>query len=320
MKRRSLWIVCVALPLVTLGLFLRAAASWRPVVFGRFPQGVAQVSSLDVWPDRVLYTGQNQWGDRRFGWFDVRSGEAHKDVSIAPRRVGMDGDFSWVLWLDGANAGALEVTDGQGKRRVFKGHEVFYPERGEVSVRILPGQNRVVLLARDVVYEWEFASGRLKRTGKFNFRVVLPEALSRDGRTFVGLSMEDTGFVVGDIRSGKIVEHVPLRTSYMMEYGYTSVYGGYCLFDQPDGTMKVVDTATGKALWSFPIVAMWFMDHHEENVFVDTGKEWQVRGFKTGKIVRRLARVPDAEDAAVSPDGGTLYSVAGGALYRQRVF
>ncbi|BCM91094.1 hypothetical protein IAD21_02958 [Abditibacteriota bacterium] len=317
--RRLLLAGGILLPLVALGWLMRVAASWRPVAMGKAPQGVSELSELHALSDRVCvsYTAKNSRG---YGWFDVSHGQMHKSPPI-PRRIGTDGVFSWVLWL----GEKLEVTDGQGMSHSFTEAPIDYAEyekRGEISVRVLPQQNRVLLLARERIYDLNFATGHLNRVTKIEAH--LPQALSRDGQTFTALASapRGLGFIIGDTRSGKILRRIPLRTTPSLEYDYMSCYGHYALFDQPNSTMKVVDTATGKALWSFPLASLWsgnwILDSQEKNIFILRGKEWQMCDLKTGKLLRRLPVVPGTTDAAISPDGATLYSVAKDVLYRQR--
>lgn len=212
----------------------------------------------------------------------------------------------------------LELIDKDGVTRNYEVRGLYYPqEKDELPVRVLPKENRVRMFADDRLLEWNLATGRLLKNS-----LCHGDTLARDGRTFVGVDENYGNLQVGDVATGKILKTIPWRTDGPMEYEYFSRYGRYCLFDTRDGTFRVVEVATGKVLWKFPgnfiFVFDSLMADDEKTIVVRRDKEWQVRNFRTGALVRRLAYVPDLNDAALAPDGATLYSVAKGTLFRQR--
>ena len=86
---------------------------------------------------------------------------------------------------------------------------------------------------------------------------------------------------------------------------------------------NVHDTHTGRLLWRFLLE----VNVRERAIAPDESvialpfpsrAQWDIRDLQTGQKLRTLPLVPNLKSAAFSPDAKTLYSLAGGVLYRQR--
>lgn len=296
---------------------LSRAASWQPMPIGRIVPASSSIESISVEPNRVSFGGQNQTGQRIYGWLDLANGDVTRFATTVPRRTGSAGDYRWV-YLMNDKVHTLELTGGNGVRRSYSIRGLYPPQqRGELPVRVLPEENRVLMFSDDHLLEWNLATGRLLRNSPRH-----GTTLARDGQTFVGIGENYGSFQIGDVATGKISKTIPWRTDGPLEYEHFSHYGRYCLFDTRDGTFRVVEVATGKVLWKFLGNFVFDFDSlmadDEKTIIVHAGKLWQVRDFRTGAILRRLTYLPDLNAAALAPDGATLYSVVKGMLYRQR--
>ena len=309
MKRRFVLVgFCITVPLL-LGAWAKEAASWRPTVVARLNE--TGVYELEAFPQGVAFTAS----ERHYGWVDLRSGNFRYDSNRTPRRLGKSNSFSWTLWLgSSAKLRRLEVVGNDGHKHIFYGSSLEEARRKEVTVRVLPQQNKVMLLEPFRLLQWNWATGKLEHTTS----VESPgeQTLSRDGRTVI--EPESTS----DTSSGKTIKNHPTAVQ-RAEYRYLSPYGLYSLYDHMDNRMKVVQTTTGKALWGFHLndvynPSQWLFSDDENTVTVQSGSQWCVYRASNGALLRRLPCVPNTRLSCLSPDGSTLYSVAGDVLYKQR--
>lgn len=192
------------------------------------------------------------------------------------------------------------------------------------NVQVLPEQNRVVLLTEGNVVEWDYRTARLKHQHKIDSEneSLIRKALSSDARSFVLAGAK--GFQIGDVATGVIRNKIAFRGVSFFDFADLSPHGKYGLLDQPTKTphMEVVQSTTGKRLWSFDspggVPGGWTIPDDEKTIFVKTSNGWQVRDLQSGAILRELPLLPNTFVCVPSPDGSLLYSVAKGALYRQR--
>ena len=304
------------MPSLALFVAMRIAASWRPSPIGKLTIGADQWIDIQAARDRVSFGGNDKNDHRFYGWLDLSSGKVAALPPNVPRRTGQFNGYRWVYLL-GDKAYTLEVTDPKGVTRSYIGPASGFPgQKDELPVRILPARNLVMLVCNGDLLQWNYATGRLLKKSESR-----ANPLSRDAKT--GVDISDRKFEIVDVASDKVLKTVPWRTPGPLEYEYFSRYGRYCLFDSRDGTLRVVEVASGQMLWKFPADSIFdlnaLMSDDEKTIVVPMGNQWQVRDFRSGVIVRRLAALPNVEAAALAPDGAILYSVAHGTLYRQRV-
>ena len=153
-------------------------------------------------------------------------------------------------------------------------------------------------------------------------------ALARDGVRIIDAREDEIAEL--SIETGNVVKRVPILPKLTLaSIPRVSPFGAYALYE--DGPAKnsvarwrVVDVSNGRALWRLASSQLEIyssvMSLDETIIAVPSlsRKIWQIRDARTGAIVRTLPLVPGAHNGAFSPDGSTLYSVAGGVLYRQR--
>lgn len=322
--RRSL--ILLPLSLGVVGVFAgREMASWRPVELARFDLGgksaLVDLSASQHLVAQSVYTWNNA-AETRVTLLNLVSGKAQTFSLPGQQTVGVQNGFFWHSRTPGGDdlPLALEVMDENGHKKTFTYRTPPDDNLNNETVRILPKQDRVVILDLSGLSEWSFRSERLRRA--IPCAMASARALSRDGRTFVMADYQR--FKIGDVATGKITRVVPVRGIQLFEYVHLSPYGRYALFDQsnPWGSWKVADTATGKYLWTLYASSMnpdsWVITDDERTIFMRKGRQWEVHDLQTGATLRQLPLVAGVTVAASSPDGATLYSVAKGVLYRQR--
>lgn len=192
------------------------------------------------------------------------------------------------------------------------------------NIQVLPKQNRVVLLTAGNVVEWDYRTARLKHQHEIasENESLTRKALSGDARSFVLAGAK--GFQIGDVATGVIRHRIAFRGVSFFDFADLSPHGQYGLLDQRAKTprMEVVQSATGKRLWGFDshggVPGGWTIPDDEKTIFVRTSDGWQVRDLQSGAVLRELPLIPNSFVCVPSPDGSLLYSVAKGALYRQR--
>ena len=90
-----------------------------------------------------------------------------------------------------------------------------------------------------------------------------------------------------------------------------------------DIVWNVHDAHSGRLLWQYQLE-----EHIRERAIAPdesvialpfpAREQWEIRDLKSGEPLRTLPLVPALQSATFSPDARTLYSLAGGVLYRQR--
>ena len=326
--RRHVWLgLGLMLPLIGLFAWMRAAASWRPQAVGALYSGN---TSNDV-PVFLFASDDLVLSPDNIGTlFDLNTG-AHDPVTSSGV-VGLTGKWIWEVQFQ--KSSRLSLRDVQGESSSYKLPPL---DAGEITVpsvadaRVQPDFNRVALVTQGRYCQWNLSSRRLERTVKIYFCDSGPTALSRDGETLVNAGWK--GISWASTRSGDVVREVPLSGFQAFETQHLSRYGSFALYDGvgtkgPSTRWNVVGTNTGKALWHFDtdcykaeaVMSPAVMSPDEKLIFLPlfSRRIWQVRELKTGKVLRTLPLLLGVQVAASSPDGATLYSVAGGVLYRQR--
>lgn len=324
MKRRYFLIAFgLAVPLC-LGLWAKKAASWRPVEIARFPlnTGSEERQTVVSGHEAVQTFYDPAKGETTTGvlWNDATGKE--QLFSFRGRHlVGMQNGYFWHsrVSFEGNTPFSIDLKLPDGREKFFIYRNLTYDQPDNKTLRVLPGQNRVVVLDSYGLVEWTL------RDAKFKHAIGMASngarALSRDGRTFfvAGTTLVE----IGDATTGKGIKRIPHHVLAWDEQFAFSPYGHYILFEESLlRNYVVVDAVTGHKLWKFRIpngsFPLYCISDDEQTVFIAQAKEWQVRDLKTGVLRRRLPLVPGVTVAACSPDASTLYSVANGVLYRQR--
>ena len=349
-RRRILIALAILTPLALFGA-AKWATRWRPVVVGatlgrtRHSPLVRASARYVVAGDRTSYTR-----------FDLQTGarvalqnggmartSATKRGGIAPtgawaveRTVNSKGHWKLILTApDGAarayscGGAGFDLPPGSGPIPNWEVENL-----AAQRLRVSPAGNRLELLDGYHYWRWNLASGALERQialeqpdplGNADDRDAESFALTRDGERAV-FPVEKT-LVWRSMRSGAVLTRVPLGGVPHFRAARVSPLGTYALFDAnltgATARWRVVETRTGRVLWSFDVgsseeIAPFAPDETRIAVPLSQSKIWQIRDLATGKIIGTLPLVPDTNAAAFSPDGATLYSIAGGVLYRQR--
>lgn len=325
-RRNTRFLILLPLSLGVVGLFAgREMASWRPQRLVRFPYGPsADFGELSVSNRAVMHEVYPSVASLQKSYFmvDARTGKLLKTVSSSDAKFGIQNDFNWKQTGDPFS---IEVLNEKNQKKKFSSFPPFEPTTNQ-CLRILPDQNRVVAMNYSELVEWKFREGTLKR--RFHLSGLEDNVssgllvLSHDAKRFV--STNERCFLTGDTATGKILSRTPARGEGFFDGVELSPHGRYGMFNRRIEPTKheIVETATGKILWELNGPSSGFglraMSDDETTLIVAAGKEWQVRSFATGEVLRRLPLVPGGTLAALSPDGATLYSVANGILYRQR--
>lgn len=151
------------------------------------------------------------------------------------------------------------------------------------------------------------------------------KAIARDGESIINADLSEISAL--STQTGEFTRHdkVPHAGA---DGAHISAFGAYCVYEPVTNSQEpiwsVLDTATARELWTFTL-DNWQEDTilfspDEKYLVIGRGdhKIWEFHDAKTGEILRTLPLVSGANSGVFSPDGATLYSVAGGVLYRQR--
>ena len=356
MKRRFLLVgLIIALPL-GVGWWAKRVADRRPVAMGQLP-ALSKVAAmyadgeyLNASSQRVLCirmshlpgtSSSYNGGLQTYGTlFDLDSGRVKSFFWPSQRQfTGLEGEAVWGLCQGkDKHSGYVEIEiGGKTKKFSFESPDFEFELLGDeqsVLFRVFPAQNRAVLLCLNRVYSWNLQTTRLEKNIQFEEprRVDPRTVLSRDARTFIHYV---GGLRIGDVRSGKTQKWVVFPNSKLSESLYLSPYGRTILFENTKSSqIQVVDATNGKSLWKFanPLsgashsfntvnsnqIRDWAISGDEETIFVHRDDVWEVRDLKTGMVRSSLPWISGTTAVVASPEGGTLYSVARGVLYRQR--
>lgn len=312
-RRRFLVALAVALP-VAIFAVARTTASWRPVPVGRLLGGNGN------WHYPEIQFVGNQVVERGSGTaFDMTTG-----VRTHAPRFNIVGQRAWTWQTVGGAKPQLILRDGDGA-------PAEYPlklsqrigNRPIGIVRLTPARNRVEAIVNYHYHRWNARTHALEHTQKLMGALEGAQTFGRDGDSIVraGFASIDHTFTDGK----RAPKRVKLRGFNAFEAMRISPLGNFALYDAPGKNgpshMRVVDAQSGRVRWEFELD-----DFKDKPAFAPDdsalailhGKRWEIRDAQTGRILRKLPRVIHAREAAFSPDGAMLYSVADGVLYRQR--
>ncbi len=312
-RRRLLIALAVAVP-IALFAVARTMASWRPVPVGRLLVGNS--SSRDI---TIQFVGNRVVESSSGTAFDVTTG-----VRTNAPRFNIVGQGAWTWDAVGGDKPQLILRDGDGA-------PIAYPlspsqKIGSMAlawVRLSPARNRVEAVVFNRYYRWNARTRALERMQKLMGALEGAQTFSGDGTRIVRAGFGSIDHTFTD--SKRPTKYVKLRGFRGFEAMRISPLGTFALYDAPGKSgpshIRVVGAQTGRVRWEFDLDN--FQDKpafasDDSALAVLHLKHWEVRDAQTGRILRQLPRVIHARDAAFSPDGNTLYSVAGGVLYRQR--
>ena len=311
MKRRRLFIALAVILTVAIFVAAKLATRWRPVEVTRFDTSNWSTDSVEVSRNFVAV------GDKKL---DLHTG-AQTDLDGQILGVGT---WTWQRVTDSKIQGYLSLDDAAGHKRRYElpgiGGEWDVTPVGPI-VRYTPNADRLEMISNGAYYRWKWQSRQLERTVKLEYSEDV--ALARDGETLIYPRESDIATL--STRTGKITRRVPLQGGEFFESVRLSPSGIYALYEAPDHffTQHVVDARTGRALWDAKMDnnnrdAIFAPDETLLAVPQAQRKIWEIRALPGGHILRTIPFVPNLDAAAFSPDNSTLYSVAGGVLYRQR--
>ncbi len=341
MKRSSLLIFVLIVPIVVLGWTARSVTLWRPVALVKVAPFTAILPALSsgnyVSLTNIVYPPRSTQVKTICTRVEVHNDEISASRFSGEQAAGTNNNFLWHIdfTVYEPNCGTLpcelpaerfrvtpcrlEVRNKSSQRTfqyLAKGFSDYGPQ-----VHISPEQNRVVLLSGKTIVEWDYQTGKLKHQREIkSIAQSTRSALSSDGRSFV-LAVSK-GFQIGDVATG-VTRKVSFQGVSFPQSAELSPHGKYGVLDQKSAKrFKVVESATGKPLWGFsaPTGAPdgWTISDDEKTIFVRQSRNWQVHDLKSGELLRELPLVPNVCACTPSSDGATLYSVANGVLYRQR--
>lgn len=336
--KRSL--ILFPLSLGVVGLFAgREMASWRPVKQGQSIDNAYYMDAAQAW---VLAATDSNSSNMGCSLLNLRTHKASLEIHEEGKPVGVEGDFFWCLnphRTAGGNTTRLTLT-----LRNTYGHEQSFSWKPSddfdvspvkpVVVHLCLESNEIELLCKQQVLRWSLSTGRLQKSVALSFIGVSDGgdgianscSFSRDGETVVLAGWG--GIYFFSTRDGQLKRSIPFLGFHGYEYRFLSHSGSYALYDAPglkapSTRWRLIDTQAGRIKWSFesdlpsdvPV-----MSADEKLIFfpLSSRRCWEVRDLATGRTLRQLPFLPNSSVAAPSPDGATLYSVAGGVLYRQR--
>ncbi len=322
MNRRPVLIaLAVALP-VAIFIPAKIAASWRPAVVGGglpfnsvFPPRVTQ---MRVASNAVLV--DNTETDARPYRFDLATGEVNVSRGEGFTVDGM-GQWQWI------KSAPPQIAIGRGGATESYAVPTEIPVVSPMIVGFYVTPERIEFLSVNRHLRWDKGARAPKRDVKFAGSFWDNTALTRDGETMV--SVAPTRILRYSTRDGHVTGRTPManvspdfrRAAWVSAFGR---YGCYELNSRRSSLRRgeVWDAIGGRKLWNFErqddAPTALSLDEKQLAIANRAERVWHVYDLPTGALLRTLALVPDAQAGAFSPDGATLYSVAGGKLYRQR--
>ena len=329
MNRRRLLVALAVM--VPLALFIpsKIAASWRPVMLARI---APPASSNNGTP-----AGSSACDDMRASTRAVVIAHSGARFDLASRAVQplfktgvlANGDGEWRIEADGAPR--LLVRKGQTPERAYPlpadyvPNSMVLPPPNFNRARVIANETRVELLIGQNYFRWDAVVGQLERAFDVTPNARENQAVTRDGEHIVSADLWQIQTL--STLTGEVVKRVTLSPAQTKnEAVYISNFGKYALYVPPDSNAmiwQVVETATARVLWTFKAANFYgtaIFSPDEKWLATTRGdrKNWEIRDARTGAILRTLPLVPGAQTGAFSPDGGALYSLADGTLYRQR--
>jgi hypothetical protein len=311
----SALVFAVALP-VALFFVAREAASWKPQALA----GVSYKQDFAVSPDgrRIAYAPRQT----RVIVRELESGASHEirdqKAMILGVQFAPDGKLLALCWRT-SNPRYEQVLEAMlwsqsGSRALEKAPAI--DEEGLESFSFAPDGRKLRMLTSSRFLEWDVRSGQLLRVVKME---KAGNALSADAKTiFWGGWGGDVGAT--DVRTGQVSAQWNSGQSAFEAFNL-SPFGSYLLTDKPN-SWRVYDMVHRRALWSFPRANIteqnWLFSPDERFLFIAAKSTVEVREMPSGRVVRRLPRVPETELLAVSADGTTLFTRKKSVVYRQR--
>ena len=349
-RRRFLIALAILVPLALFGA-AKWASRWRPVRVGAMVGAPKNPAPTLRVTERAVLACHNYGVCTRFDLTADLNAAARRKVRR--QTVARDGTWTAALVsrpnaeLQPALTPKLELAltrDGATRAYPIPNLTITTGEAGfearalnERTLRVSPELNRVEMVLFTSYYRWNLATRALERrtalpmvgfgsvNGFIEENVV---ALARDGES---VCLLNSHFIEWrSARDGRTLRRFPVRgmrpTNVTSDQIQVSTFGALALLNVPvkgvnSKRWQVVNARTGAALWRFDLDALSaraVIAPDETVLALPRARDWQIRDAHTGAILRTLPLVPDANAAAFSPDGATLYSIANGILYRQR--
>ena len=270
--------------------------------------------------------GKNDEEERKFFDFKTQTVRALSSEGIV---AGGNGEWQFV----GGAAPYLAVRQGASVERPYAFPAEDFEELNAMPkdlyldmASVAANDERVEMAFGAHYYCWNTKTRALEMNVNLDMESGLEnKAIARDGESIINADLSEISVL--STQTGQFTRHdkVPHAGA---DGAHISAFGAYCVYEpvtnSQDQTWSVLDTATARDLWHFTL-DNWQTDSvlfspDEKYLVIGRGdrKIWEFRDVKTGEITRTLPLVSDANSAAFSPDGATLYSVANGLLYRQR--
>lgn len=324
MNRRPILITLAIALLVVVFVLAKRTASWRPVKLAQFQlksiQGIKSSSRYVVLTNNAA---DDSLLEKRT-LFDLQTGQT-RELAENEGITG-EGNWRWELQTKGDKPQLLlRQGDAAPVAYALRADNVRHATAGSVTfLRVRPDLNRVELVLSDHIYRWNQTTGEVERSNYLTFDNGGPMGMLRDSETLVGADWQGIRLIAA--RTGHASKPTPIEGVESVISALITPFGSFALLNTSNRMSpkywKTVDVASGRVLWSFdqnthddPIFSL---DEKELAVSMRERKIWEIRDLQTGQILRTLPLVPNAQAAAFSPDGNTLYSVANGVLYRQR--
>lgn len=337
-RRHFLVALAIAVP-VAVFVPAKIAASWRPVAIHNLSGPQSAIPMTMRVSSRYLVASDSNFTNR----FDLQNGE-----QMPLSHGGIAENASWLANLRAPKYGQLELSLSNGSQTfAYPIENITASSRAgldaNTTAQMLSRQtlhieaDRVELVYFDVYYRWNRRSCKLERSIALEdirqningFREEKIAAISRDAERVV--TLDSKGIEWRSTWQNQVIERFRF-TSYRpsnqtSEQLQVSNYGALALYNVTIGgnnsaQWQVRNAENGRVLWQFTLAsltnrAVFSPDEKWLALPVD-GLKWKICDAQTGALIRTLPRVPDMRAAVFPPDGATLYSVAGGKLYRQR--
>ena len=337
-RRRLIAAFAIAIMLAIFAV-TKSVASWRPVRVGALGFDLENFANPDVrvGKDYVVAGGRSAYAR-----FDLQTG-ARKPLRHADFLI----DDGWLGQLAVTDHVELQIRKNGGATTTYKAPTHFIASPGDVyevehdpdAVRVTPRSQRVEMVLDGAYYRWNQTSRVLERDVPLVEASDRVQALARDGETVVSPTIR--GIFRNSTRPGQAPAKVALQGVEAYKERQVSPFGAYVIyyaFAAKDGAnalvLQVVDAQSGRGLWS----SRWKFDEvyifNNANAIFDDAvfspdetrvalplldrNQWEIHDTKSGALLCTVPRLPGVQCAAFAPDNATLYSVAGGVLYRQR--
>ena len=325
MNRRPIFTALAALALPAVFVAAKIAARWRPVKIADVPVDERAFAVGIEMGDNFLAVNRQNASVISTTFYDANSGAR---LHRSGRPID-DGPWTWnVRPKNGAPAWEQQLVLEDGKGAVFAFDlpaEKTYAERDFRVLRFATGSGLEVVAHQEFL-QWPTHSAVPARRVALQYGCNVARFVPDKAEIMAASSTE---FLTLSTRTGQIIRRVSLAQVHPTNYIMKSVKANYLIQNAVDTQSSVepiwnvFSTRTGRVLWQFSQENTFYgpaltSDEAEAALPFPSRKLWEIRALETGKFLRTLPLVPGAQAAAFSPDGATLYSVAGGVLYRQR--